>query len=157
MFDVTRWFMDLDMPDISFGAGYHSPTELPEQVPDVVNLTFKYDRFITTFSGERGEMANTFFGELGYVSVNRSWLRYGMYPSKGGQPAKPVEIKSTENETVAAGHMRNFLECVRSRRKPNADAETGCKSTIPCLLTGMSLRTGKAYRFDWPNRSVKAV
>jgi predicted dehydrogenase len=157
MFDVTRWFMDLDLPRVTFGAGYRSPTELPEQVPDIIDLSFQYDRFIATFSGEHGEMANTFWGEAGYLSVNRSMLRYALFPVPGNPPPKPVEIKSTEIGPAAGPHMRNFLDSVRSRRKPNADAETGCKSTIPCLLAARSLRTGKAYHFDWQSRLVKVI
>lgn len=140
--------MDLDLPAISFGAGYPSPTELPEQVPDTIDLTWKFDRFLATFSGQRGEMFNTFWGELGFLSVNRSVMRYGMFTAPGHPAPQAFEIKSTESGPEAGPHMRNFLDCVRSRRKPNADAETGCKSTIPCLLAASSVRSGKSYSFD---------
>jgi predicted dehydrogenase len=158
LFDVTRWFMALDLPRISFRAGYQSGNELPEQVPDIVDLTWKYDRFLATFSGERREMANIFWGEAGFLSVNRSVLRYSLFSgSRGSAASQPLEVKATETGPTAGPHMRNFLDCVRSRLKPNADAETGCKSTIPCLLAAMSVLSGKPYYFDWETRSVKVV
>jgi predicted dehydrogenase len=156
LFDVTRWFMGLDLPRITFGAGYQSPAEGPEQVPDIIDLTFKFDRFLTTFSGQPGEMANIFWGELGFLSVNRSVLRVNMFPAPGNPPRPVIEVKGTEAGAAVGPHMRNFLDCVRSRRKPNADAETGCKSTIPCLLAALSVRSGNTYFFDWQKRQVKA-
>jgi hypothetical protein len=65
-------------------------------------------------------------------------------------------VKSPETgQQGNAAHMRNFLECVKSRRKPNADAVTGSDSTIACLLAALSVRTGRAYAFD--GRAAKAI
>jgi predicted dehydrogenase len=157
LFDVTRWFMDLDLPQISFGAGYQSSMEGPEQVPDIIDLTWRFDRFLASFSGQRGEMANIFCGELGFLSVNRSVLRVNLFPAPGNPPRQAIEVKGMEAGAAVGPHMRNFLDCVRSRRKPNADAEIGCKSTIPCLLAAMSVRSGKTYRFDWENQAIQAA
>jgi predicted dehydrogenase len=157
LFDVTRWFMDLDMPRICFGAGCQSPTELPEQVPDIIDLIWKYDHFLATFSSRKEEMANTFWGDFGVLSVNRRVLRVAPLPGSGGSGPEKLEIKGTEMDPTSGPHMRNFLDCVRSRRKPNADGETGCRSTIPCLLAARSVRTGKSYSFYWDARSVREI
>ena len=55
-------------------------------------------------------------------------------------------------------HTRNFLDCVKSRSKPNADMEIGYHSALPCLLALESLqkvgrsggtpRLGRARRCD---------
>jgi hypothetical protein len=117
LFDVTRWFMPLDLPQISLGAGYRSPNELPVRVPDIVDLTFKFDRFITTFSGQHGEMADAFWGETGYLSVNRSYLRYGMFPAPGNPP--PVKMKSTEISPEKWLHMQiSWIACEIAASQP---------------------------------------
>ena len=45
-------------------------------------------------------------------------------------------------------HVRNFLDCVKSRQRPAGDIETGHKSTAPCLLGNIALRTGMKLRWD---------
>jgi len=44
-------------------------------------------------------------------------------------------------------HARDFLDCVKSRRRPNADVEEGHRSTTFALLANIALAT-KA-RLDW--------
>jgi hypothetical protein len=45
-------------------------------------------------------------------------------------------------------HARNFLDCIRSGRRPNADIEEGHRSTRLCHLGNIAYRTGRALRFD---------
>jgi predicted dehydrogenase len=58
--------------------------------------------------------------------------------------AKKVTAGSS-GDTVA--HARNFLDCVKSRKKCNCDAETGHRSTSTTLLANIALQT-KAY-LEW--------
>jgi predicted dehydrogenase len=45
-------------------------------------------------------------------------------------------------------HVRNFLECIRSREKPVADVEDAHRVAAACHLANLSLRTGKKLRYD---------
>ena len=45
-------------------------------------------------------------------------------------------------------HVRNFLDCVKSREKPAGDIEIGHKSTAPCLIGNIALRTGQKLLWD---------
>jgi len=45
-------------------------------------------------------------------------------------------------------HVRNFLECVRSRQRPVGDIETGHRSTTPCHLGNIAIRTGHKILWD---------
>lgn len=45
-------------------------------------------------------------------------------------------------------HLRNFLECMRTRAKPNLDAETGYKIMVAIALGVESYRKNKVMRFD---------
>lgn len=47
-----------------------------------------------------------------------------------------------------APHVRNFLDCVKSRKKPVGDIETGHKSTATCLIGNVALRTGLKLHWD---------
>jgi predicted dehydrogenase len=51
-------------------------------------------------------------------------------------------------------HIRNFLDCVRSRQKPAADVETGHHSTIVPHLGNIALRTGHKIQWDREREQV---
>jgi len=45
-------------------------------------------------------------------------------------------------------HVRNFLDCIKSREKPAGDIEIGHRSTATCLLGNIALRTGEKLKWD---------
>jgi len=60
---------------------------------------------------------------------------------------EPVKQAATGN--LFAAHVRNFLDCVKSRRRPNADVEDGHRTVTACHLANISLRLGgRAIRWD---------
>ncbi len=54
-------------------------------------------------------------------------------------------------------HVENFLDCVKSRQKPNADIEIGHLSTRLCHLGNIAFRTGKRLAFDAANECFHDV
>jgi hypothetical protein len=45
-------------------------------------------------------------------------------------------------------HIRNFLACVDSRKRPNSDVEIGHNSMIACHLGNIAFRTGRRIQWD---------
>jgi hypothetical protein len=45
-------------------------------------------------------------------------------------------------------HMRNFMDCVRSRKEPDCPFEIGYRSAIACQMAVASCRRGKEVRWD---------
>jgi predicted dehydrogenase len=80
---------------------------------------------------------------------------------RGGAAAgPPLEKKiylnprgGVEEDYPLDAHVRNFLDCVKSRQKPNADMEIGYYSALPCLLALESLQQGKVLRWDAAKRA----
>ncbi len=71
----------------------------------------------------------------------------------GGGEAAPrrriqVERKWENVEEPTKAHAANFVECVRSRRAPNADIEIGHRSTSVALLGNIAMKTGKKLHWD---------
>jgi predicted dehydrogenase len=48
----------------------------------------------------------------------------------------------------AIRHEANFLECIKSRRRPNSDVEIGRLSTMLCHLGNISYKLGRDVKFD---------
>ena len=67
-----------------------------------------------------------------------------------------VHWKDGRVETTKAGggsHEGNFLDCVKSRKRPNADVEIGRLSTMLCHLGNISYKLGRDVRFDAKSES----
>ena len=91
-------------------------------------------------------------GTLGtlYASMNRIEI----IPERGGafqdpKPRmKPMVLSNNDGyEELDEAHARNFLDCVKSRERPNCDVEEGHRSTTYALLANIALATKS--RLDW--------
>ena len=58
----------------------------------------------------------------------------------------------TDNATFA--HMRNWMECVRKRKKPNADIRAGYNHSAALCMTIAAMFTGKRVTFDDTKQEV---
>ena len=45
-------------------------------------------------------------------------------------------------------HVRNFLDCVKSRQTPLADLEGAHQTSVACHLANISMRTGRVILWD---------
>jgi predicted dehydrogenase len=63
--------------------------------------------------------------------------------------AKPlVEARRGTGTNADDDHVRNFVDCVKSRAQPNCGIEFGHRATSSCLLAGIALRTRTFLDWD---------
>jgi hypothetical protein len=80
-------------------------------------------------------------GDGGYLVIGNG--RWRAFDAKG-KPAKDHSAGYND-----AGHAQNFIDCMRSRKKPNADLETvGHPSSMLCHLGNAAWRAKRTLRFD---------
>ncbi|MCI0663017.1 MAG: gfo/Idh/MocA family oxidoreductase, partial [Acidobacteria bacterium] len=67
-----------------------------------------------------------------------------------GEERKSREMADmrTGAENAVVAHMRNWLECVRSRQSPIADVQAGYNHSVALCLTISALHSGKRATFD---------
>jgi hypothetical protein len=53
------------------------------------------------------------------------------------------------------GHMRNFLQCKRTREKPNCDIELACRVRISLIMAMMSFAESKVAHFDAATETIR--
>ena len=84
-----------------------------------------------------------FEGTDGWIWVNRDQIT-ASDPEllKTPMPADAVRLYESKN------HMENFFDCVRSRKAPICDVETGHRSATMCHLGAISMRTGRTLTWD---------
>jgi predicted dehydrogenase len=72
-------------------------------------------------------------------------------------PGFKVETAAnTGSDPMTYAHMRNWMECVRSRKKTNADVMAGYNHSIANIMCTAALRTGEKATFDEAKQEVLA-
>jgi len=172
--DIALMYMKSDSKGpllTSASAQYvNFPKDL-EQVPDAFVCSWQYDGFVMSFTNvvppnaEYNMQGNWFYGQRGVLHINRSGYR--VIPAgrggggRGGQQAPPIEARTApvkedyENDPDTTAHARNFLDCVKSRKRSTSDVEIGFNSTLPCLIALLAIQQGKT--FAWDGKAAQAV
>jgi len=63
---------------------------------------------------------------------------------------------STGGDPLTTSHVRNWMECVRSRKQPHAPIEAGYKHSIAVIMANAAYRTGEKVTFDEKTQEVMA-
>ena len=81
------------------------------------------------------------YGDKAHIVIgNTSWKAFG--------PGNTVLGEHTGDNDEAA-HVQNFLDCIKSRQRPNADLETvGHPSSLLCHMGNIASRVGRKLVFD---------
>ena len=129
-----------------FAGGIYYDRKDGRTAPDTCNALFEYDGFSVLFQsnayGVASEYGITFYGDQGKLFVNRN--RYEFTPA--GKGAKPI-VRTIPGD-ITDDHVRNFLDCCKSRKLPNGDAGVASISVLPPLLAVQSYQEQRRLRFD---------
>ena len=153
MVHQIAWIMTaLDLPEPS--AAYMSGGVFSEkdgrQVPDTIVATLEYpaDTVVTwqsTFSNSHYGLGERLLGSDGTIEhisgatdmvtgKSAEGIRY--YPEK----ANRHDGAALTGETPNQNHMANWVDCVRTRKTPNASVEIGYRSAIAAHMVNTSYR-----------------
>jgi predicted dehydrogenase len=168
---VAMWYLNAMAPLTASGSGQYVRAPCPDrdQLPDSVGCTWVYDKFVMTYSNSLMQPAqfdaqgNYFIGTQGSLQINRTGYRYRPNPPRvppGQTPPPPAFAPVEESFRYVGGpsdqaHVRNFLDCVKSREKPAVDIEDGFYATLPPLMGVLAVRYGKTYA--WDGKQAKPV
>src|SRR6478736_3369523 len=72
------------------------------------------------------------------------------------QGEKVIASANTGGDVLTSNHVRNWMECVRSRKETNAPVEAGYAHAIAVIMTNAAVRTGTKATFDEQNQEVVA-
>ena len=68
---------------------------------------------------------------------------------------RPVEDRVRRQPRAVPLHVRNFLDCVKSRQEPISDLESGHRVATVCHLANLSLRLGRKLRWDAEKEEIR--
>ena len=158
MIDTVHMAFQEAMPrSISAQGGKYWFTDDTE-TPDTMQVAFEYPGALVTWEHRSHNTGNstarlmgaTFYGSSGTLQVDRAELR--VTPEKGSA-VKSLEMKRVTDPHPL--HWVNFLDCVRTRQRPNSDIETCARSSAACILGNLSLQL--KMRLDWDDAKRTTV
>jgi predicted dehydrogenase len=175
--DVAHWYMkyDTNTPLLTSAAAQYVTLENPErdQCPDAFSISWQYPDFVMLFTNavaqdpEFGRHGTYFFGPRGSLVVHRGGFEIKprqQSAGRSGAPApEPIEerrrpfAENYEGDSDTVAHVREFLDCMKSRKRPSADVEIGYYSTLPTLLAIHAIREGRTFKYDAAAHQAVAV
>lgn len=145
--DVIHWCMNDDQPRTAVASGGNYA--LPKfQCPDTIAAAYEYTGFQVTHNGALGGSMNggniEFRGTNAVLRLNRDG--FAVYPEHvvPGErtPFPEPEIAVRSMADGSAAHVRNFLDCVRSRNQPNANLAVAVPAARAAHLGNAAYRKG---------------
>ncbi len=146
MVDVVHWYLGLTHPDSAVALGGIYQHDDGRDTPDNINLILNYpERLNVTFEASISDMVAkeaasiVFMGTGGRLSIFRGGYRF--IPLERNAPEITAPGSSEE------AHMANWLDCVRSRKEPNANVVDGHYGAMACHIGNIAYQ--KKSRIEW--------
>ncbi|MGA2700425.1 MAG: Gfo/Idh/MocA family oxidoreductase [Isosphaeraceae bacterium] len=160
-FDAIRWIVGETAPSAVVGCGGVYAVDVCRTNPDTTEVIFAHASgmltIFSTFEASGQPLLRT--GEIEirgtkgaiYATMNRVKI----VPEEGGRfqdkrpRREPLVLENHDGyKELDEAHARNFLDCVKSRSKPNCDVEEGHRSTSYALLADIALATKARLVWD---------
>jgi predicted dehydrogenase len=159
-FDMARWALGVGLPNQVSGMGRKLFFDDDQQTPDTMNISFNYPNHVIQFElriwnpyGMEGlQNGVAVYGSGGMMRIGK-WGKQWGYQVLDEQ-GKIVEDNIANETDDDPAHPRNFLDCVKSRKRPNADIEIGHESSSLCHLANIVSRTGRTLQYDPATESI---
>ncbi|MCI0625728.1 MAG: Gfo/Idh/MocA family oxidoreductase [Acidobacteria bacterium] len=161
MIDIANWAMGIKAPSsaVSIGGKFGYPNDAME-TPDTQQVMWAFPGFSMIWEHALGvgrgpearEHGVQFHGEQGVLVVERGG--WEVYPEtdridKPGRIYKSAGVpRRSASGDMHLLHVQNFIDCMRSRKRPNSDLEIGHNSMIACHLGNIAQRLGRQVKWD---------
>ena len=181
--DTVHWFSGLPHPrSVSANGGIYLWKDGRTNF-DTLTAVFDYGPlddptrgfqvvYSSRFTNSAGGVKEIYYSNGGELNLDTR----GVTPEGGltaqhatamGLPPNLVEPASLAGEAAVASadtgademttaHMRNWLECLRSRKQPRAPVEAGYQHSIACIMANAAARTGERVTFETNKQEVMA-
>ena len=131
----------------------------PYDVPDCVEVAYEYPeglmvRYSTVFGNAAGNYAK-WFGTRGTIDAKNLSPRVPWVISGEGS-GEPDKIASVSDLPMGQPphHMKNWIDCIRSRQQPIAPIEAGYAHSVAVLMADEALVSGRRTTYDHRRREI---
>jgi len=161
VYDGIHLLMNATYP-IAVTAAAGRPHLNGADTPESVVVTAEYpEDFIGVFSinygamryKSRNDQLNQLDGDRGRMDIGREDCRVYL---EGAEEKAAIEKRSEKGFGWATDlHVQNFIECVRTRKRPTAPMRLGFQAALVVQMANLSLRSGRRARWNAERKRVE--
>ena len=161
--DTIHWFMNSTYPlavTCTAGRVNLAGAEIPETTCMAIEYPENYLAVFTVgYKAMRYAPANDqmkqFHGSKARLDMGREG--YALYQQSEAAEIFPTIEKRRPGsfESATRAHIRNFMECVQSRKDPNATVEMGQQTSVVLVMALDALRSGRRVKWNGTARRVE--
>lgn len=159
--DLVHYITGAKFPSsaVCIGGTYTWKDDYNFTAPDNVQATWTYpEGFIMSYSTNFGNGNGNSFkilgdkGSLDLVDWNKPFFSTeGVYKEKATGKPETVPVEHVERPD----HFLDWLQCLRSRKQPNAPIEAGYQHAVADLMAVMAMDTGRRQIYDPEKREIR--
>ncbi len=181
--DTVHWFSGLPHPRSVVANGGIYQWKDGRKNADTLTVVFDYGplddlssgfqvQFTSRFSNGAGDTKELYYSNGGMINLDTNQISNtgGLHEREAATMGlkanllSPMKIEGDKVETSANtggdiltfNHVKNWMECVRSRKQPNAPIEAGYQHSIATIMSNAAYRTGEKVIFDEKIQEVLA-
>lgn len=181
--DTVHWFTNLPHPRSVVANGGIYVWKDGRKNPDTLTVVMDYGPlddpgtgfqvvYSSRFHNSAGGVKEIYYSNGGELNLDKNMIsphgglrlaeakEMGMtenlLPEKSIEGQKTESSANTGDDPQTNAHVRNWMECIRSRKEPNAPVEAGYRHAIAVIMTNAAYRTGEKVTFDEKKQEVMA-
>ena len=158
LIDMALWVKDITTPPetiLAYGSQLGRPG-LAKETYDTMSVVYSLGDYSIQWESSAGKQTGpygrnyglAFLGDKGTLVVNRAgWQVLPEWDNEAGAH-KVEEFVSEKYNQGHDDHMRNFIDCIKSREKTACPVETGANVALYAHAANIAVRTGEA-KLEW--------
>jgi predicted dehydrogenase len=178
--DTVHWFSGLKHPNSVVANGGIYQWNDGRVNADTMTVVMDYGQgtkgfqvqFTSRFSNSAGGTKEIYYSNGGELNLDTNTispngglrereakamgLQANLLPTMKIEGAKVATDADTGGDILTFNHVKNWMECVRSRKTPNAPIEAGYQHSIATIMSNAAYRTGQRVTFDEKTQEVMA-
>lgn len=183
--DTVHWFANLPHPrSVAVNGGIYAWKDGRKNA-DTLTAVFDYGPlndpstgfqviFSSRMTNSSGDVKEIYYSNGGTLNLDTNQIspegglkenhakamgmKANLLPSMSlnAMSSKVTTDANTGTDDLTLAHVRNWMECVRSRKQPNAPIEAGYNHAIAVIMSNAAYRTGEKVTFDEKTQEVMA-
>lgn len=178
--DIVQWATGATPVRVAAFAQRHTSMTGFGETPDVMEGIVEYPDFLLSWSNREssagGRRGLEMHGTRGTLAITRRALlvtpdpdvpageqipNFPTSPAARERPPRRLRTASVNDEGYEqvrdqfVPHVRNFVDCVKSRAQPIADLESGHRTIATCHLLNVAMRVGRVVNWDARRQDIR--
>jgi predicted dehydrogenase len=182
--DTVHWFSGLPHPRSAVANGGIYQWQDGRKNADTMTVVFDYGplddmtkgfqvQFTSRFSNGAGDTKELYYSNGGMINLDTNeisptgglsegqakamGMKANLLPTMKLSDVTKVETNAnTGYDVLTTAHVKNWMDCIRSRKTPNAPIEAGYQHSIATIMSNAAYRTGQRVTFDAKTQEVMA-